>query len=366
MRLVIDSQIPFMKGHAEQLGEVIYKPGAEIDAATVREADALIVRTRTCCDRKLLENSKVKFIASATIGFDHIDTAYLEEKGIAWTNCPGCNANSVAQYVETALLQLAFHGWQGEGSVPTPVSAPFSVKKLSERFFADKCLAVVGVGHVGSRVVRMAQRLGFGEILLCDPPREEAEGSGDFVSLEEVTRRADVITFHTPLTRKPTAHPTFHLADTAFFEKLRRRPVLINSSRGEVVETEALKDALRHELLSAAVIDTWENEPHVDRELLQKVFIATPHIAGYSADGKANGTRMALSATARFFGLDEKAFGLIAPPSLPKNYAYFPEGEGHQVSEALRRYDPAADHLRLLHQPELFEKWRGNYPLRRE
>ena len=183
MRLVIDSQIPFMKGHAEQLGEVIYKPGAEIDAATVREADALIVRTRTRCDRKLLENSKVKFIASATIGFDHIDTAYLAEKGIAWTNCPGCNANSVAQYVETALLQLAFHGWQGEGSVPTPVSAPFSVKKLSERFFAEKCLAVVGVGHVGSRVVRMAQRLGFGEILLCDPPREEAEGSGDFVSL---------------------------------------------------------------------------------------------------------------------------------------------------------------------------------------
>ncbi|MGM9694371.1 MAG: 4-phosphoerythronate dehydrogenase [Alloprevotella sp.] len=366
MRLVIDSQIPFMKGHAERLGEVIYKPGAEIDAATVREADALIVRTRTRCDRKLLEGSKVKFIASATIGFDHIDTAYLAEKGIAWTNCPGCNADSVAQYVETALLQLVLHGWNGEGTAPTPVTAPLSVTQLPDRFFADKCLAVVGVGHVGSKVVQMAQRLGFGEILLCDPPREEVEGSEAFVSLEEAARRADVITFHTPLTRKPTAHSTFHLADTAFFEKLSRRPVLINSSRGEVVETEALKKALCDERIAAAVIDTWENEPNVDRELLRSVFIATPHIAGYSADGKANGTRMALTATARFFGLDEDSFGIIAPPPLPEDYAYFPEGEGRRVSEALRRYDPAADHLRLLRQPELFEKWRGNYPLRRE
>ena len=365
MQLIIDSKIPYIHGYAEQLGSCTYLPGADISAEDVRHADALIIRTRTHCNQQLLQNSSVKFIATATIGYDHIDTNYLQQAGIAWTNCPGCNAASVAQYVECCLLQLALHGcWTDHFTPKAPLTSPLTLERNT---FAHLTLAIVGVGHVGTQVLNIAQRLGFKRILLCDPPRAEREGTSNFATLSEVAQQADIISFHTPLTHPATSvHPTYHMADQHFFSQVRSGAVIINSSRGEVVDTTALKAALASQHLQAAVIDTWENEPHIDRQLLEQAFIATPHIAGYSADGKANGTRMALQAVARHFGLSTHHFDAIAAPTLPQGFAYYPEGIGHTLCEELRLYDPLRDSLALKQHPELFEQLRGNYPLRRE
>ena len=366
LKLVIDSKIPFMKGFAEQLGEVQYISGADITAADVRDADVLIVRTRTHCNRELLEGSKVRFIATATIGFDHIDTEYLKEAGIAWTNCPGCNASSVAQYIESVLLLLNLHGCWDEKRQFTPINAELEGAAVDAAAFSKLTLGIVGVGNVGKQVLKKVEKLGFKEILLCDPPRAEREGAEGFVTLEEMAQRCDIVTFHTPLTREPQAHPTFHLASADFFSQLRPGAVVINSGRGEVFDTEALKAALKSGKLRTAVIDTWEYEPHIDRELLEKVFIGTPHIAGYSADGKANGTRMSLQAVARFFGVDDAPFAAVSAPVLSPDFAYYPESAAHAAVPQLRLYDPTRDSLALKQHPETFEKLRGDYPLRRE
>lgn len=364
MRLVIDSQIPFMRGMAERLGEVTYIPGKEISADDVRHADALVVRTRTRCDRRLLEKSSVRFIATATIGFDHIDTAYLAERGIAWSNCPGCNARSVVQYVRSALYLLAAHGCWEKGRELTPALSPAGI--LDKTVFSRLTLGIVGVGNVGKAVLAVAREMGFGRVLLCDPPRAAREGAEGFSPLDEVARESDVVTFHTPLTRMPEENATFHMADEAFFSLLKPTAVLVNSSRGEVVDSHALLTAIKGKKIRAAVVDTWENEPGISEELLRSVFLGTPHIAGYSADGKANGTRMSLTAVARHFGMDETQFAGIEPPSLPASYAYYPEGDGRLLDEALRLYDPTRDYRSLLLSPSSFETLRSSYPLRRE
>lgn len=342
MRIIIDDKIPFIRGEAEKLGDVIYLPGAKITAADVREADVLITRTRTLCNKALLEGSKVKFIATATIGYDHLDVDYLREAGIAWTNCPGCNATSVAQYVESSLLLLAEAG------------------KIN---LADCTVGVVGVGNVGRRVVERLERMGC-RVLLNDPPRAEREA--DFAlraaSLQQLQAECNVITIHTPLITDG-AHPTHHLVNSAFLQGLKRCPVLINAGRGEVVDGAALSKALDNNSVSAAVIDTWEGEPCIDRDLLRKVFLGTPHIAGYSADGKANGTRMALEAVAHYFS-KEVQFEVNAP-ALPTDYAYYPK-MAVETDSPLRLYDPRRDSDALKAHPEDFEKLRGDYPLRRE
>lgn len=357
MKLVIDDKIPFIRGFAERLGDAVYLPGAKISAADVRDADALIIRTRTRCDRALLEGSRVQFIATATIGFDHIDTAYLKEAGIAWTNCPGCNAPSVAQYIESCLLLL-----EQAGKV---------------RIAPTTTLGIVGVGHVGACVAAMAQRLGL-RVLLCDPPRLAGHGgvtTGEAAAcgtrdedcsatLDDLCREADILTFHTPLTRSG-ACPTFHLADSRFFATLRRRPVLFNAARGEVVDTAALLEAIAAKQVGDVVIDTWEHEPNISRQLLAAAFIATPHIAGYSADGKATGTRMALTAVARHFHLPDD-FSAVAAPAVSASFRYYPEAAAEPLDPRLALYDPRRDSDALRARPEDFERLRGNYPLRRE
>lgn len=357
MKIIIDDKIPFMRGQAERLGTAVYLPGAAITADDVRDADALIVRTRTRCDEALLKGSRVKFIVTATIGFDHIDTAWLAKNGIGWTNCPGCNAGSVAQYVESALLLLARAG------------------RIC--LDASTTLAVVGVGHVGTQVALMAKRLGL-NLLLCDPLRlqgcggvEEGSAAAGGIAdaaccatLDDVCRQADIITFHTPLTRQGL-HATFHLASADFFSRLLRHPVVINSSRGEVVDTSALLGALRGGIVREAVVDTWENEPDISRELLDRAFLATPHIAGYSADGKANGTRMSLEAVARFFGVD--CLFDVEAPAVPPTFRYYPEApDDAAANPSLALYDPRRDSDALKADPAAFERLRGNYPLRRE
>lgn len=335
MKVIVDNKIPYIKGLIETLAdEVIYLPGKNFTPEVVKEADALIIRTRTLCNRQLLEGSKVQFIGTATIGFDHIDTKYCQEAGITWSNCPGCNAGAVEQYVHAALLLLQQEkGLQLKGA----------------------CLGIVGVGHVGERIRRMAERIGM-KVLLNDPPRADA-GEQGFTSLDTLAEQCDILTFHTPLIREGK-YQTFHLADRTFFQKLQRRPYLLNTSRGEVVETEALLEALDTGTVTEAVIDVWENEPHISQELLNKVFIGTPHIAGYSADGKANATRMVLKAFCHFFHKPSN-FHIV----LPTSSNAFSENENLRI---LQLYNPLKDYETLRTNPEHFEQLRGDYPLRRE
>ncbi len=338
MKVIVDNKIPFIKEAIEKIADkVIYAPGKDFTPSLVKDADALIIRTRTCCDRELLADSNVKFIATATIGFDHIDTEYCQEAGITWTNAPGCNSASVAQYLHSSLLLL---------------------QDLRSINLSKATIGIVGVGNVGSKVTEVAQELGM-HVLLNDLPREDKEGKQGFSSLRSLAEECDVLTFHVPL-YKEGKYKTYHLADTAFFRSLKRRPVIINTSRGEVIETSALLNALDTGLISDAVIDVWENEPAINLTLLDKAFLGTPHIAGYSADGKANATRMSLDALCRYFNI--QADYRIVPPA-PEQ----PQIAADNLSDAyLQMYDPRRDSNALKMHPELFEKLRGDYPLRRE
>ncbi len=338
MKIIVDDKIPYIRGQVERLAdEVVYLPGAAIAPDDVRDADALIVRTRTKCNRQLLEGSRVRFIATATIGFDHLDIDYLRQAGILWTNCPGCNATSVAQYVRNSLLLWAQH------------------KGID---LATLTVGIVGVGHVGTAVRQALQPLGC-RLLLNDPPRAEREGSKGFSTLQELQRQCDVITIHTPLVRDGK-YPTLHLVDDAFLHALPRCPLVVNSGRGEVVDNEALERALDEKRIAQAIIDTWEGEPALRRSLLPKVFIGTPHIAGYSADGKANATRMSLEALARWMCSDA-AFD-VQPPALPADFVL----PADPWQRALALYNPMDDSRCLKAHPEDFERQRGDYPLRRE
>lgn len=338
MKVIVDNKIPFIKEAIEKIAdEVVYVPGKDLTPSLVKDADALIIRTRTHCNRGLLEGSKVKFIATATIGFDHIDTEYCREAGITWTNAPGCNSASVAQYLHSSLILLQ----ESKGI------------NLSEA-----TIGIIGVGNVGSKVAKVAQELGM-RVLLNDLPREDKEGKQNFSSLQTLAKECNVLTFHVPL-YKEGKYRTYHLADTAFFQSLKQKPVIINTSRGEVIETDALLNALETKLISDAIIDVWENEPTINLTLLKKVFLGTPHIAGYSADGKANATRMSLDSLCRYFNI-QADYQIIPPaPSQPQITA-------ETLSDAyLQIYDPRQDSNALKTHPELFEKLRGDYPLRRE
>ena len=335
MKVIIDHKIPYIKEAVSRIAdEVVFLPGNAFTKEEVKDADALIVRTRTACNRELLEGSQVKFIATATIGYDHIDTEYCREAGITWTNCPGCNAGSVEQYVHSVLLLL---------------------KREKGLDLEKSTIGIVGVGHVGSRVKRMAEGLGM-KVLLNDPPRTE-QGESGFVDLETIARECDVITFHTPLSREGK-YATFHLVNDEFLLSLKRTPYIVNSSRGEVVDTDALLAALVAGKVRDVVIDTWENEPDINQELLDVAFLATPHIAGYSADGKANATRMSLEALCRFFHI-EATFDII-PEKVDIHFSTDKE------EAFLQAYNPKRDSEWLKESPQKFEWFRGNYPIRRE
>ena len=341
MKFIIDKDIPYIKGVLEPCATVAYLPGAGITRQDVRDADALIIRTRTRCDASLLEGSAVRFIATATIGYDHIDTAYCEKANIGWTNAEGCNAGSVAQYVTSALFVLA----------------------QKQKFnLSEKTIGIVGVGNVGKRVEEISNALGM-NVLLNDPPRERREGRGDFVSLEQICAEADIITFHTPLIRSGR-DCTRHIVNEHFLSDLIQKPILINTARGEIADTIMLKKAMKTDKLSALVLDCWENEPDIDIELLEKTDIATPHIAGYSADGKANATALSVQAVSRFFhlGLDDWTVKSLPSPSQP----VISVEKGNMSKAILHAYDIMQDDGRLRENPRAFESLRNNYPLRRE
>lgn len=347
MKVVIDDKIPYIQGALEPFAEVVYLPGSKTTPEIVRDADAIITRTRTKCNETLLAGSSVRFIATATIGYDHIDTVYCDKAGISWTNAPGCNSSSVEQYIASALMVL-------------------SEKKGFN--FADKTIGIVGVGNVGYKVARIAEIFGM-KVLLNDPPRERKEGSEAFTDLDEILEKADIITLHVPLNHDGI-DKTYHLADEAFFARLKKQPILINSCRGEVTETKAFKEALKSGRISGAVIDCWENEPNIDLELMALTDLATPHIAGYSKDGKANGTSMSIQALSRFFGLgiDDWSCKNVELPETTEIVIDGANKSGQQIlrEAVLATYDIREDDQRLRGSVETFEKQRGDYPIRRE
>ena len=340
MKIVADVDVPFLEGVFEPYSEVVYKKGLEISREDVLDADALIVRTRTRCDGALLEGTSVRMIATATIGTDHIDLEYCRKAGIEVANAAGCNAGGVMQYVFSALYGVAARkGIKIDGST----------------------IGIVGVGHVGSKVEAMAEYLGF-NILRCDPPRAAAEGPEGFCSLEHLLENSDVVTLHVPLDET-----TRGMANADFFTLMKPGAIFINAARGEIVDEQALLETSPK--FGAIVIDTWNNEPDINEELVETVDIATPHIAGYTFQGKQNGTAFAVQALARHFGIQEL-------------YDYFPEqdlpghepvlldlkGKNHGEIAAVFQYNYPifTDDFRFRMEPHKFEKLRSEYQYRRE
>ena len=347
MKIIVDNKIPYIKGALEPFADVVYLPGNLTTAEVVKDADALITRTRTICNKEILEGSRVKFIATATIGFDHIDTDYCETAGIEWANAPGCNAESVNQYISSAL---------------------FSYSGRRKFALKGKTIGIVGVGQVGSRVAETCKTLGM-VVLLNDPPRERVEDPSQFVSLQTIREQADIISFHVPLNREGDDR-TFHMVSEKFLQGLKKKPLIINTCRGEVFDSKAVYKAIEANDLSGLVIDCWENEPELDLNLLKMADYGTPHIAGYSKDGKANGTRISVQAISRFFklGIDDwEPLGVEAPRDPVVELDGNERGEDSILADAvLSTYNIESDDQALRDNPQLFEQLRGDYPVRRE
>ena len=340
MKIVADSKIPFLKGVFEPFAEVVYIEGGKITHDDIIDADAIIIRTRTRCDAALLDATRVQMIATATIGMDHIDLDYCASHGIEVHNAEGCNAGGVMQYVFSALYGVA---------------ARKAIK------LDDFTFGIVGVGHVGKMVEKMAKYLGF-NVLLCDPPRAEAEGPEGFCSLEYLLANSQIVSMHVPLDSS-----TRNMADKSFFDLMPVGAIFINASRGEVVDEEALMQSLPK--FGAVIIDTWKNEPDINEDLMEMVDIATPHIAGYSYQGKQNGTAASVQAVARHFGFEAL-------------YDFYPEADavGHEpvlldlkgkkqgeVAAVFQyNYPIFTDDFRLRMQPGNFERMRSEYQYRRE
>ena len=319
MQVVIDKGIPFLEGVIEPYAQVLYLLPEEITPDTVRDADALIVRTRTRIDKELIEGSKVRFVATATIGYDHINQDYCNQAGVRWVSCPGCNAQAVCDYVEEAI----------------------STMKSGKKALT---VGIVGYGHVGKLVAQMANKKGY-RVLLSDPPL------GIGASLQEIAPLCDVLTFHTPLTRDG-AYPTYHLGNADVLRLCKPDALIINAARGGIIDEQAL---LAHistfpskEEKGGIAIDCWEGEPTINRALLQKVDLASFHIAGYSIEGKMRASEMCLEAFCKFFSL----------PILSINKKVVPL-HGDSKSGWLKRI---SDQLKA--HPEQFEQLRKNYPLR--
>ena len=341
MKIVCDNKVRFLDGVFNGIADVVFMPGREITPEIVKDADALLVRTRTRCDEHLLKGSSVRFIGTATIGYDHIDTDYCERNNIFWTNAPGCNSGSVCQYVVSVLVNLSRH-------------YGFNLK--------GKTLGVIGAGHVGKKVVKAAKLLGM-NVLVNDPPLELSNCRDfEFCSLDYLLQNSDIVDIHVPYSVSGQ-FATHHLCNEDFIGKMKPNSVLINSSRGAVADNSAVLNALENRKILTAVLDVWENEPDINRELLNRVLIGTPHIAGYSVDGKANATMQVVRSMSGFFNLgldnwtpDTKGYESdILDYDLLSDYQY-----------VLKTYDVIADSEKLKHQPEKFEFFRENYPVRRE
>lgn len=352
MRIVVDANVPAAAATFGSLGEVVRVPGRDITAGSVRDADALVVRSVTPVDAALIEGSRLRFVGTCTIGTDHVDQAALEAAGIAFASVPGCNAEAVVDQALISLLTLAERqGW-----------------RLGERR-----VGVVGVGNVGSRLLHRLQAMGVA-CLACDPPRAEREDAVGFHSLDELIERCDVLCLHTPLVQEGP-HPTHRLLNAERLESLRPGTVLLNAGRGDCVDGAALRRRLEQRGDLEVALDVWEHEPDIDPALRERVALATPHVAGYSLDGKLRGTHGIYCALCRRLGLPARVMlaSLLPPPPL----AELRLSAGMQTEDALRLcmravYDVRRDHdalalaARTLGMAAGFDACRAGYPPRRE
>jgi erythronate-4-phosphate dehydrogenase len=351
MKIIADENISCVKQAFSTLGEVFLRPGRQLCADDVRDADILLVRSVTRVGRELLEGSRVSFVGSATIGFDHVDLDYLQQRGTGFATAPGSNATSAAEYVVSAVLALA----EREGFDP-----------------AGKKAGIIGCGNVGSRVRQKLGALGM-HCLVNDPPLQAQGGDDEFVDLDTVLQ-ADIITLHVPLTRTGD-YPTFHMVDEEFIGKLRPGAILINTARGSVIDNRALARALVRRTDLSVVLDVWEGEPAIDTALLEKVALGTPHIAGYSLDGKLRGTEMIYAAVCTHYGLPLRWSAGSELPSGQRLELDRPKDLIQAVSRAVfYSYDVRNDDAQLRRlasiapeqQPDGFDALRKDYPVRRE
>lgn len=344
---VVDASLPYLEGLVEQVAEVQRLPSRDFTPERVREADALLIRSVVQADRALLEGSRVRVVATATAGYDHIDADYCASHGVAWYSAPGCNAGGVVQYVLSALAS-----WSLERGVS----------------LQGKIIGIVGVGHVGGKLAERVSALGL-RPLLCDPPRAEREGSEGFVSLEEIQRSSDIITLHVPLTATG-AYPTAGMVDEAFLEACVRQPLLINACRGPVSPSAPLLRALERGQIADLILDCWEGEPEIHPDLPKHTFIATPHVAGWTADGKWRGSQMALEAVCRELQLplpeglwDESV--LYTPDHPLIDLSAFPDGE-RLLRAQLHTCSLTETTRRLQAEPSAFDALRRAYRFPRE
>jgi erythronate-4-phosphate dehydrogenase len=337
-KIVIDKHIPFLRNVLEPWFEVVY--AGEIDAPSVRDAEALLVRTRTRCDAKLLDNSRVKFIGTATIGTDHIDADYCRRRSIAVASAAGCNARAVMQYVASALVHLSHRqGWSPDQTT----------------------LGVIGVGHVGSLVAQLGRACGF-RVVCCDPPKMRHDPSLGWLPLNKLLAQADIVTVHVPLNRGGIDR-TLGMVNAAFFAQMKPGSAFINTSRGEVVDEQALKTAIRSKKCSAAVLDVWAHEPTIDPELAALATFGTPHIAGYSVQGKANASSMVVRALAEAFDLPLTDW---YPESVPPQVTDCPVSWPMLQSTIDDYFNISAEDARLRGHIEDFETLRNHYSYREE
>lgn len=351
MYLIADENLPFTQAFFGEGVKLTRLPSNAITAADVKDADGLLVRSVTQVNQQLLQGSRVKFVGTATIGVDHIDQAWLESEGIQFASAPGCNANSVVDYVISSLLWLA-------------AEQDFSL--------SDKTIAIVGVGQVGGRLATRLKNYGC-KVLLNDPPKA-AKGEEGFLSLTEVLKTADIVCLHTPLTSKGD-YPTRHLISVNELALLKGK-VLLNAGRGGVINQRALKNQINKKTAPLLLLDVFEGEPALDYELIKQCLLATPHIAGYSLEGKSRGTEMLYQAWCQHLGVEPKVKLEDLLPTVP--VALLELSASCEPEEACRRaaqlcYQPLNDSWRLLQAlkantatPEVYQELRKNYPIRRE
>ncbi len=324
MKIVVENRIPYIQGILEAVAQVKYLPASDITAQAVRDADVLLVRTRTRCDAALLAGSRVRFIGSATIGTDHIDLDWCRDHGITVCNAPGCNAPAVAQWVMAAIGL-----WMQRSGIDTAHGLT---------------LGVIGVGHVGSIVARWAQQLGF-NVLLNDPPL------GIGVPLDELLSRSDIVTVHTPLTNGGQ-WPTWHLLGETPLRQMKNCRLLLNAARGGIIDEAALQD-----WQGDLAIDCWEGEPTLNPDVLRRAIVATPHIAGYSIEGKQRGTAMMIEALNRHYGWHLPVPHIAAPAQ---------GADGVTLDAIMTSFDPGPLTAQLQSHPDQFESLRNTYHLRHE
>ncbi|WP_166265803.1 4-phosphoerythronate dehydrogenase PdxB [Marinobacter caseinilyticus] len=356
MLIVADENIPLLDAFFEDIGEIRQVSGRGMTSEDVRDADILLVRSVTTVNRTLLEGSRVKFVGTATIGTDHVDLDYLAGAGITFGCAPGCNANSVVEYILSVLSLFA--------------------ERSGRNNWTTLSVGIIGAGNVGGALWRTLDKLGF-DVKVCDPPRaQDDEDSGtQFVSLDEALT-CDVISLHTPLTRKGD-YPTFHMMGAERLSKLTSEQLLINSSRGEVIDETALLACLAEPDAPLVALDVWENEPAVNPETLRQTWLASPHVAGYSLEGKVKGTEVIYRSLCRFLGLPaRKQSGQFLPEPALSKLAFTSSAQAPDAASIAIRacYDPRRDDVRLrrlltLDAPERstgFDALRRDYPVRRE